>query len=142
VHDVYGDTDKMVWITKREIAYYLILKQVFQNRIFNLGEALDILTLFGSKRTTRKIIKILVSRGLLERVDVYQYKVKDLESSLLLNLRAYLAQRIYKRLKSLGFDVSLGLEDDKEYIAVHGCDDTFRSMINILNKFVDVKCVD
>jgi hypothetical protein len=132
----------MVWITKREIAYYLILKQVFQNRIFNLGEALDILTLFGSKRTTRKIIKILVSRGLLERVDVYQYKVKDLESSLLLNLRAYLAQRIYKRLKSLGFDVSLGLEDDKEYIAVHGCDDTFRSMINILNKFVDVKCVD
>ncbi|MCC6015935.1 MAG: hypothetical protein LM582_02715 [Desulfurococcaceae archaeon] len=132
----------MVWITKREIAYYLILKQVFQNRIFNLGEALDILTLFGSKRTTRKIIKILVSRGLLERVDVYQYKVKDLESSLLLNLRAYLAQRIYKRLKSLGFDVSLGLEDDKEYIAVHGCNDALRSMINILNKFVDVKCVD
>ncbi|MCC6057718.1 MAG: hypothetical protein LM568_02230 [Desulfurococcaceae archaeon] len=132
----------MVWITKREIAYYLILKQVFQNRIFNLGEALDILTLFGSKRTTRKIIKILVSRGLLERVDVYQYKVKDLESSLLLNLRAYLAQRIYKRLKSLGFDVSLGLEDDKEYIAVHGCNDALRSMINILNKFIDVKCVD
>jgi len=130
----------MVWITKREIAYYLILKQIFRDRVFNLGEAMDILTLFGSKHTVRKIMKILVSRGFLEKVSIHQYRVKDLESALLLNLKPYLVQRMYKRLKSLGLKVSLDKYNGCENIILYECDNRLRSVVDVLNKLIEVKC--
>lgn len=130
----------MVWITKREIAYYLILRHVFHNRVFNLGEALDVLTLFGSKRTARKIIRLLVSRGLIEKVDTLSYRIKELEPALFQNLKAYIAQRIRRRLKSAGLSSSIILRDHHETLVVHNCSNTLASIFELLRGVIDVEC--
>lgn len=130
----------MVWITKREIAYYFILKYVFSNRVFNLGEALDILTLFGSKRTARKIMKLLVSRGLIEKVGFLDYKVKELEPALFQNLKAYIVQRLYRRLKSAGLSASIILRDGYEILVVHNCRDNLSLAFELLKGIVEVEC--
>ncbi|MEM1525660.1 MAG: hypothetical protein QW775_04510 [Ignisphaera sp.] len=130
----------MVWITKREIAYYLILKHVFNNSIFNLGEALDILSLFGSKRTAKKIIRLLVSRGLIEKVDTLSYRVNELEPALFQNLKAYIVQRIHRRLKSVGLSSSIILKDHRETLAIRNCSNTLVSTFELLRGIIDIEC--
>lgn len=130
----------MVWITKREIMYYIVLSQIFRDRVFNIGEALDILLLFGSKHTARKIIKILTSRGFLERVDMLNYRVRDVESALLRSIKDYMTERLYKRLKSLGFNIEIMQEHNVKKIIIRKCDDNTKHMINVLGNIIDIRC--
>lgn len=130
----------MVWITKREMAYYFVLKHVFDDRIFNLGEVLDVLSLFGSKRTARRVIKRLVSRGLLERIGDMNYKVKSVEPALLASLKNYIKQRMYKRLKSFGLDVDTLSIDNEEKIVISGCNSQLRQLIDALRGILDIAC--
>ncbi|MEM1646394.1 MAG: hypothetical protein QXL96_11165 [Ignisphaera sp.] len=130
----------MVWITKREIAYYFILKHVFNNRIFNIGEALDILTLFGSKRTARKIMKLLISRGLIEKVGSLNYRVRELEPILFKSLKAYIVQRMHRRLKSAGLSTSIILRDQHEILVVHNCRDNLSSIFELIKGIIEIEC--
>jgi ribosomal protein S8 len=97
----------MVWISKREIAYYIILKEEFRDRIFNLGEAIDVLVFFGSKKVAKKVIKNLVKKGFIKKVDDLNYKVEELEGTLKKLLYEYIRQRFYKALKSRGYSVAV-----------------------------------
>jgi hypothetical protein len=96
----------MVWLSKREIAYYIILKKTFGNNPFNLGEALDVLTFFGSKRVARKVIKNLIKKGFLKKIGMIDYRIEDLENALNKLLFEYIRQRAYKTMKSRGFKVA------------------------------------
>ncbi|MCI4436247.1 MAG: hypothetical protein JHC33_05480 [Ignisphaera sp.] len=96
----------MVWLSKREIAYYIILKKTFGNNPFNLGEALDVLAFFGSKRVARKVIKNLIKKGFLKKIDAFDYRIEDLENALNNILFEYIRQRAYKTMKSRGFKVA------------------------------------
>lgn len=131
----------MVWMTKREIAYYLVLRHVFGDKIFNLGEALDVLQPLGSKRTARKIIKRLVSRGLLEKAGELTYRVKDLEPALLRNLRSYLVQRIHRRLKSLGFNTVIVVDSGVEKILIEGCNNVLKVVVEELKRVIEIECI-
>lgn len=111
-----------MWLSKREVAYLLLLKKVFINR-FNLGEALDLLELFGPRRVARKIIKRLVSKGFIHRLDSFDYNIKDLEESLWNLLLDYISQRLQKNLRSRGVDVSVR-RDDGGRIVIEVCGDT------------------
>lgn len=131
----------MVWITKRELAYYFVLKNVFQDRVFNLGEAFDILILFGSKRVARKIVKKLMLLGFLEKVGDINYRVKELEPALLASLREYIVQRIYKRIKLLGFNVDIATDDTKKKLVVQNCDERLQTVISMLDSIIHIECI-
>ncbi|HIP57635.1 MAG TPA: hypothetical protein EYH02_06210 [Ignisphaera aggregans] len=112
----------MVWLSKREVAYLLLLRKVFVDR-FNLGEALDILELFGPRRVARKVIKRLVSKGFIRRLGNLDYNIRDLEESLWNLLLDYLSQRLQRNLRSRGIDASVR-RDDSGRIVVEVCGDT------------------
>uniref|UniRef100_A0A7C2VGD4 Uncharacterized protein n=1 Tax=Ignisphaera aggregans TaxID=334771 RepID=A0A7C2VGD4_9CREN len=131
----------MVWFTKREIAYYIILRHVFRDGTFNLGEAITVLSLFGSKRTARKVIKLLLSRGLIEKVGDLVYRIKDLEPALANNLRNYIIQRMYRRLRSVGLDVSLKDEIIKPKVVIRNCNDNLKTVLSSLDKVVEFECL-
>jgi len=111
-----------VWLSKREVAYLLLLRKVFVDR-FNLGEALDILELFGPRRVARKVIKRLVSKGFIRRLGNLDYNIRDLEESLWNLLLDYLSQRLQRNLRSRGIDASVR-RDDSGRIVVEVCGDT------------------
>lgn len=131
----------MVWITKRELAYYFVLKNAFQDRVFNLGEAFDILILFGSKRVARKIVKKLMLLGFLEKVGDINYRVKELEPALLASLREYIVQRIYKRIKLLGFNVDIVTDNTKKKLVVQNCDERLQAVISMLDDIIHIECI-
>ncbi len=121
----------MVWISKREIAYYIILRKAFNNRTFNLGEALDILSLFGSKNIGRKTIKKLVKKGFIEKVDELNYNVVEIEKAFEKLLNQYMMQRLFKNLKSKGYNVKIDVKNNS--IVLTTCDQTLEKVIKILN---------
>lgn len=131
----------MAWLTKREIAYYLVLRYIFRDHVFNLGEAFDVLMLLGPKSTARKILKRLVSRGLVEKADDLNYMFSDtLEKCLLNNLRSYIVQRIYRRLKSSGINTAIVTENGKEKIIVYNCGSLLKARLDLLKNIIDVEC--
>ena len=111
-----------MWLSKREVAYLLLLKKVFVNK-FNLGEALELLELFGPRRVARKIIKRLTSKGFIRRLDTFDYNIKDLEESLWNLLLDYISQRLQKNLRSRGVDASVR-RDDNGRIVIEVCGNT------------------
>jgi len=108
-------------LSKREVAYLLLLKKVFTDK-FNLGDALDVLELFGPRRVARKVIKRLVSKGFIRRLDSFNYNIEDLEKSLWNLLLDYISQRLQRNLRSRGIDVSVH-RDDSGRIVVEVCGD-------------------
>ncbi len=96
----------MVWLSKREIAVYLLLEKAFRNRTFNIGEALDILSIINpNKRMSLKIIKRLKAKGFLKAVDTFNYRVVDLETAFTNYLLEYIASRIVRIMKSRGIEL-------------------------------------
>ncbi|MEM1542294.1 MAG: hypothetical protein QW101_04900 [Ignisphaera sp.] len=129
----------MVWITKREVAYYVVISQVFRDRPFNIGEALDILTILGSKSVARKIIKKLISRGLLEKIDSATYRVKNFEDFLARTLKEYIVERIARTLKSSGFNIE---KMPGSNLLIYTCESQrIDSVLNPLKNIIDIKYV-
>jgi len=92
------------WPRKREFLSYYALYRVFRDRVFNLGEAVDILApLLGSKRIAAKLVKRLVKQGFLERTASLSYRAKPLEQLLEQAMLEYFAYRLRRR----GFDVQV-----------------------------------
>ncbi|MCC6045442.1 MAG: hypothetical protein LM572_01505 [Ignisphaera sp.] len=125
----------MVWVSKREIAYYIILKEEFGDRVFNLGEAMDVLAFIGSRKVVRKVIKNLVKKGLLMRVDYLNYRVEDVGEAFRKMLYEYIRQRIFRTMKSRGCDATIDKETGDIVIM---CEEGVRLGLNIptaLKKF-------
>ncbi|MEL9939781.1 MAG: hypothetical protein QW632_00650 [Ignisphaera sp.] len=128
----------MVWISKREIAYYIILRKVFNNKSFNLGEALDVLSLFGSKNIGRKTLKKLVKKGFLEKTGALDYNIVELEKAFEKLLLGYMIQRLYRNLKSRGYKVVIDLKNSSVIVE---CDQRLENIIaNLSIVGIDVKC--
>jgi hypothetical protein len=132
----------VVWLSKREVAYYLILKSKFDRNIFNLGEALDVLSLFGSKTIARKVIKRLRSKGFLECSGVIYYRIKSEEEALSNMLSNYIAQRLYRNLKSRGYSISLNITNQRNILKIYNCSDNILSILNTVRRFnIDIECI-
>ncbi|MEM0371609.1 MAG: hypothetical protein QXG46_01000 [Ignisphaera sp.] len=129
----------MVWITKREVAYYVVIRQVFEDRPFNIGEALDVLAILGSKTIARKIIKKLVSRGLLEKIDNTTYRAKNFDDVLATILKEYIVERIARTLRSRGFNAKKNLDNN---LLIYTCDIQYiDSVLNPLKNIINIKYV-
>lgn len=86
------------WPKRREFLSYYALYKVFKDKVFNLGEAVDLLTpLLGSKRVTTRLVKRLVKQGFLERVAPLSYRAKPLEQLLEQATLEYFASRLRRR---------------------------------------------
>ncbi len=130
----------MPWLSKRELAYYLILRSAFGYEPFNYGNAMDILKLLGPKKVARKVIKRLLARGFLERVDRVVYRVKPLDEALENLLANYVASRLRKYLKSHGIEVSVKVIDGK-LIEVEGCSDDIERILNSIKwRGIGIRC--
>ncbi len=130
----------MVWLSKRELAYYIILKRVFGYNRFNLGEALDILKYLGSKRTARKIIRRLTKKGFLQKINEVDYRVMELESILSNILSSYIFNRIYKNLKSYNIRIEV-IEKELRIIIYNNCiDGNLEVLSKSLNGIVYIEC--
>ncbi len=130
----------MVWLSKRELAYYIILKRVFGYNRFNLGEALDILKYLGSKRTARKIIRRLTKKGFLQKINEVDYRVMELESILSNILSSYIFNRIYKNLKSYNIRIEV-IEKELRIIIYNNCiDENLEVLSKSLNGIVYIEC--
>jgi hypothetical protein len=120
----------MVWISKKEIAYYIILREEFRDRVFNLGEAIDLLQLFGSRNAARKVIKNLVKKGFIKEIDSLNYKMGDLEGAFKKLLYEYIRQRFYRALKSRGYGITVDREGNKRLIVM--CEEDAEPWLQLL----------
>jgi len=126
--DLTGMAD-MVWISKRELAYYIILRSAFGEKPFNIGDALTLLELFGSRRTARNVLKRLKSRRIIVKVAEYTYVARDLEEAFQDLLRDYIASRLVKTLKSRHIPVDEVLRaNEKIIIKLCGVHDDIRKL--------------
>jgi len=133
----------LVWLSKREIAYYLILKKRFNGNIFNIGEALDVLIFFGSKNIAKKIIKRLKSKGFLESVGIASYRIRDEEEVLVKLLSNYISERLYRNLKLRGYGVSLNKLEGYNVIEVNKCDSNVFTMLDVVRELgIEMRCID
>jgi len=94
----------MPWLSKRELAAYILLRKVFGDNVFNLGEALDVLKPLANKKLAIKLIKRLRSKGFLERIDVFNYRARSIEEALAAYLARYVAHRVARNLRSWGVE--------------------------------------
>ncbi len=130
----------MVWLSKREVAYLLLLRKAFAKK-FNLVEALDLLELFGSRRVARKVLKRLAAKGFLQRLGSVEYGIDDLENALWKLLLDYLAQRLQRNLRSRGLDVVVYRDRESDRLVVEGCIDAeFTEVLKRLGDLIELRC--
>ncbi len=130
----------MVWLSKREVAYLLLLRKAFAEK-FNLGEALDLLELFGPRRVARKVLKRLVAKGFLQRLDNVEYGIEDLEDAFWKLLLDYLAQRLQRNLRSRGLDVVVYRDRGSNRLVIEGCIDAeITEMLRRLGEPIEFRC--
>ena len=86
-------------IHKRELAAYIILMSISKGDEIKTVDALNMLEIFYSRRTARKIIRMLNNAGFLE---VYgdRIRVRECGDALKKFLAQYVRSRAYRRLKS------------------------------------------
>jgi hypothetical protein len=90
----------MRWFKKREIVIYYLLYKKFKDRQFNLGEALDILSPYFSKKVSLNVIRYLTNVGVLIKVGDMNYKVLPFEEYLGEISFQYLRRRAILRRKT------------------------------------------
>jgi len=89
-------------LNKRLLSTYLILYSVFKSKEFNLGEALEVLKLYETRKSAKSDIKRLCKMGFLNRKGKLLYEAKEPYIALKNYLVKYIAKRIERGLKSLG----------------------------------------
>lgn len=100
-------------LNKRLLSTYFILYFSFGQRTFNIGEALDTLTVFSSKKIAIKDVKRLWKMGFLEKMNKYSFKVLKPEEAFVKYLLKYMASRISKRMKSMGIESEVRAVENK-----------------------------
>jgi len=133
----------MPWLSKREIAYYLLLRSAFDYREFNYGEALDLLKFFGPRRLVRKMLRRMCSRGFAERVKPLVYRLKPLDEALEANLLEYVAKRLERYLRSRHVEIEVYVDRESRSIVVRGCTEDFAEVLSRIEwKSIRIVCRD
>ncbi|ARM76583.1 hypothetical protein B6F84_11510 [Acidianus manzaensis] len=83
----------MRWLKKREVVIYFLLYRKFQYNDFNLGEALDTLSPYFSKKVSLNSIKYLTKIGLINKIRPLEYKLSNFEDYIYLISYPYLKRR-------------------------------------------------
>lgn len=83
----------MRWLKKREIVIYFLLYKKFRYENFNLGEALDTLSPYFSKKVSLNSIKFLAKIGLITKLDYFTYKLNRFDDYIYLISYSYLKRR-------------------------------------------------
>jgi hypothetical protein len=89
----------MRWLKKREIVIYFLLYRKFGYNVFNLGEALDVLKPFFSKKVSLSAIKYMQKIGLINKVDLLEYRLSNFDEYIYLMSIDYLKRRATLRHK-------------------------------------------
>jgi len=89
----------MRWLKKREIVIYFLLYRKFGYNVFNLGEALDVLKPFFSKKVSLSAIKYMQKIGLINKVDFLEYRLSNFNEYIYLMSIDYLKRRATLRHK-------------------------------------------
>ncbi|MFP3217372.1 MAG: hypothetical protein RXQ99_02065 [Acidianus sp.] len=89
----------MRWLKKREIVIYFLLYRKFGYNVFNLGEALDVLKPFFSKKVSLSAIKYMQKIGLINKVDFLEYRLSNFDEYIYLMSIDYLKRRATLRHK-------------------------------------------
>lgn len=86
------------WPRRREFLAYYMLYRFMGDRVFDLGEAVDLLApMLGGKRLAARMVKRLVRQGFLERVEPLRYRARSIDELLLDALLHYMASRLRRR---------------------------------------------
>ena len=103
----------MRWPKKREFIMYYLIFRVFGCKKVNIGNIIDILSPFLSRKNAYRIIKGLKQLGLLRQIDKLTYEVVDLQEYLDRVAASYITQRLIKTIKSSGASITVMKDDDK-----------------------------
>jgi len=99
---------------------------VFGTRVFNLGEAIDQLLPFMSKKTIINIIRRLSKLGLIKHVGNLEYRVVNPDEVLRRITLTYMASRVERRYKNKVKVVNIG----DVHIEVNILDSKLRNIIS------------
>jgi hypothetical protein len=83
----------MKWLKKREVIIYYLLYKKFGYNEFNIGEAIDTLSLYFSRKIIFTSIKYMTKRGLITKLDDLNYRLTSFEDFIFLTAYEYLKRR-------------------------------------------------
>jgi len=96
-------------LNKRLLSTYLIIYSVFKTKEFNLGEALEVLKLYETRKSAINDIKRLCKMGFLIKKNNLSYEAREPFEALRNYLAEYIAKRFERRLKSLNIRAQVNL---------------------------------
>jgi len=96
-------------LNKRLLSTYLIIYGIFKTRVFNLGEALEILKLYETRKSAINDIKRLCKMGFLIKKNNLSYEAREPFDALKNYLTEYIAKRFERRLSSLNIRAQVSL---------------------------------
>ncbi|BCU71135.1 hypothetical protein [Stygiolobus caldivivus] len=65
----------MRWLKKREVVIYFLLQKKFGTNEFNVGEALEYLSPYFSKKVSLNVIRYFYNTGILIKTGELRYKL-------------------------------------------------------------------
>ncbi|AWR95023.1 hypothetical protein [Acidianus brierleyi] len=83
----------MKWLKKRDVVIYYLLYKKFGYDEFNLGEAIDTLSPYFSKKVILTSIKYMSKRGLVTKLDNLNYRLISFEEFIFSISFEYLKRR-------------------------------------------------
>ncbi len=92
----------MRWLKKREVVVYFLLYRKFKFDKFNIGEALDVLSPYFSKKVSLSVIKYLSKKGLINSLGNLEYNLVPFEEFLYLTSYEYIKRRSTLRRRTRG----------------------------------------
>ncbi|MCI2414887.1 MAG: hypothetical protein MPF33_06550 [Candidatus Aramenus sp.] len=92
----------MRWLKKREVVVYYLLYRKFRFDKFNVGEALDTLKPYFSKKVSMSVIKYLSKKGLINSLGNSKYSLVPFEEFLYLTSYEYIKRRSTLRRRTRG----------------------------------------
>lgn len=111
----------MVWLSKREVAAYLMLLETFgENTEVNIGDASDVLSLMMSRRIARKVIRKLIKKSFLLRKDSVTFIIRPIDEAFRDYLIHYIASRIRRNLRHLNVESEVSVSNSKIIVKLRG----------------------
>lgn len=83
----------MKWLKKREIVIYYLLYKKFGYCEFNIGDAINVLSPYFSKKIIFTSIKYMTKRGLITNLENLNYRLNSFEEFIFLISFDYLKRR-------------------------------------------------
>ena len=130
----------MVWLSKRELAAYIVLREVLgeKNKV-NVGEALKVLQLLMPRKVARKVMKRLHRKGFLV-IENMHVRITPLDDAIKRLLISYIAERIRRNLRTQGIKALIDVRNDSIRVAFSG--EGCTEVKGLFSRFIIVECLD